>query len=69
MDGGIKSLKFRPGALVATSDPYYDLFDGGRIKPTELLENPEQALEVEKAVNLIKEFLKQSEEYGAIELF
>lgn len=53
---------------VFTSDPYYDLFDGGYIAPKELLADPVQAQKVIDAVNVVRAFLDQAEEAGVIEV-
>jgi len=51
---------------VSTSEPYYDLFEGGYIKPDELLE-AEDAGRVKAAVNLITSFFAELEDAGLIE--
>nr|DAY41582.1 MAG TPA: hypothetical protein [Caudoviricetes sp.] len=40
-----------------TSDLYYDLFEGGYIKPEDLLENEEEIDKVKQAIKTINEFL------------
>lgn len=50
-----------------TTDLYYDLFDGGYIKPSELLE-PEDADKVNDAIKIIEQFLDKAEANGAIEI-
>lgn len=40
-----------------TSDLYYDLFEGGYIKPEDLLENEEDIDKVKQAILTINEFL------------
>lgn len=40
-----------------TSDLYYDLFEGGYIKPEDLLENKEEIDKVKQAILTINEFL------------
>ena len=39
-----------------TSDFWYDLVLGGYIKPEEMLSDPEQVKEIEKAVNVLSSF-------------
>lgn len=48
---------------VYTSDPYYDLFDGGYIKPDLFLEE-EDAKKISEAIELIREFLDEAQELG-----
>ncbi len=52
---------------VATSDLYDDLFNGGYIKPENMLW-PKDAEKVNQAISLIDEFITEAEENGAIEL-
>lgn len=51
--------------IIYTSEPFYDLFDGGYIKPEELL--IEGAEEVYKAMDTIQEFFYLLEQEGLIE--
>lgn len=53
---------------VFTTDLFYDLFDGGYIKPEELLSDKKQAEAVIDAVHTIKSFLEQAENVGVIEI-
>lgn len=64
-----KKLKFefREDAHVGTSETYYDLFDGGRIKPEKMLKSSEQAAKVTEAVKTIEAFLEQAREAGVLE--
>ena len=62
-------FKFKPGAEVSSSEPHYDLFDGGYIKPEELLADPEQAKKVNDAVRTIQAFFDQAEAEGVLEFF
>lgn len=59
----MKIIEPRPEPIYS-DDPYYDLFDGGYIKPEELLEDPDEVLE---AVRVIKEFLELLEEEELME--
>nr|DAS83606.1 MAG TPA: hypothetical protein [Caudoviricetes sp.] len=43
--------------VIWTSDLYYDLFEGGYIKPEDLLENKEEIDKVKQAILTINEFL------------
>lgn len=53
---------------IFTDDPYYDLIEGGYIKPEELLEDPKEAEAVRAAVNLLEQFFKEAKRKGIIEL-
>ena len=50
---------------VASSEFWYDLTDGGHIKPQELLE-PEDALKVVEAIKLIQQFKAEAMEAGVL---
>lgn len=64
----VNGWKFRDEAPVTyTSEPWYDLTDGGYIKPYTMLENQEEADEVRDAVTLIMSFLEAAEEAGFLE--
>lgn len=43
--------------VIWTSDLYYDLFEGGYIKPEDLLENEEDIDKVKQAILTINKFL------------
>ena len=49
-------MKWKAEARIETSDFWYDLTDGGYIKPSELLENKEDIERVENAIKVIQEF-------------
>lgn len=51
---------------VYTSEPYYDLFDGGYIDPYKLLEEKD-ADKISEAIDLITDFLYEAEKRGLIE--
>lgn len=53
---------------VYTEDPMYDLFDGGYIKPEELLESQLEARKVRDAMNIVEQFLDEGKEAGKIEV-
>ena len=60
--------KFSQDDDITTSDDYYyDLFDGGYIKPMEMLETQEQIDIVDNAVAIIESFLAAAEEAGKLE--
>lgn len=52
-------MKFKK-RKVHTSDVYYDLFDGGYIKPSKMLADPAEAKAVEDAVGLVRRFLAEA---------
>jgi len=61
-------MNFRKNAKeLVTDDPYYDLMEGGYIKPSDYLEEMD-ARELELAIKLIKRFLDEAEENGLIEI-
>jgi hypothetical protein len=49
-------MKFKKDAEVTTSDFWYDLFEGGYIKPHKLLIDKSEADKVEEARKLLKQF-------------
>lgn len=53
-------FRFNKGTEINTSDPYYDIFDGGYIHPDEVLEDPEQAQTLADAIALVKAFVDQA---------
>ena len=59
-------MKFKNKAKIKTSDVYYDLFDGGNIKPERLLENQKDIDEVQNAISVIRRFIDCAEEQEKI---
>jgi len=55
-------MKIKADAEVSTSDPWYDLTEGGYIEPDELCELPEDAARVKDAVAVIRDFLQSCED-------
>jgi arginine/ornithine N-succinyltransferase beta subunit len=53
---------------VFTTEPYYDLFDGGYIKPCELLADEADIKSVEQAIQTIRKFLQEAEDEEVLEL-
>jgi len=49
-------MKIKEGLTISTADFWYDLTNGGYLKPDEIIENPEDAKRVKDAIPLIKEF-------------
>lgn len=58
-------MEFKKRAKVKTSDVYYDLFDGGYIKPEKLLVASD-AERVNAALATIREFLQEAEDKGVL---
>nr|DAS67731.1 MAG TPA: hypothetical protein [Caudoviricetes sp.] len=64
-------MKFNFKAIeeaVYSTDLYYDLTNGGYIKPSELLADAEQIKQVEQAIQIVYEFLDQAESNGVLEI-
>jgi len=60
-------MKFKENSdIVETANVYYDLFQGGYIKPENILEDPADVKRVQEAINILEEFLSQAEEEGII---
>ena len=55
-------MKIKNNAKIETSDFYYDLFDGGYIKPEEVLESEEDIKRVQEALGVINTFKESVEE-------
>jgi hypothetical protein len=52
---------------ISSDDPYYDLFQGGYIKPELLLKNQEEVEKVKEAIATVKTFIDEATEKGLIE--
>ena len=61
-------MKIKDGAGVTTGDFWYDFFEGGYIKPDELLEDQAEIDKVTAARETIEAFRASLEKAGAIEL-
>lgn len=53
---------------VCSDDLFYDLFDGGYIKPAKLLVDKEDVEKVQNAINIVQEFLDGAIEADVIEV-
>jgi hypothetical protein len=53
---------------VYTSDTFYDLFEGGYIKPEELLEDPKDAEKIRATMKVIELFLDEAQDAGCLEI-
>lgn len=62
-------MEFKTNAKIETSEFWYDLFDGGYIKPETLLENKEDIERVQAAIKTIQEFYNSAEEQEVLEEF
>lgn len=54
-------------AVTFSSEAWYDLADGGYIKPHDMLSNEKDANDLTAAVELITSFLEAAEEVGVLE--
>ena len=56
-------MKIKEGAeLREDCDWWYDLTDGGYIKPSELLDDPKDVKRVEEAIKVVREFQEAYDE-------
>lgn len=56
----------RDAKSITSSDIYYDLFEGGYIKPEEMLEDCLDLQNVRFAIQIIDEFLTKAKDKGLI---
>ncbi len=49
-------MEIKKGLEISTSDFWYDLTDGGYLKPTEICENLKDAIKVKEAIEIISDF-------------
>ena len=63
-----KFKDFTEDDIVCTSEPLYDIFDGGYICPFKLLVDEEEAHKVQEAINLVHNFLACAEDVGVVEV-
>lgn len=52
---------------IPSSDIWYDLTDGGYIKPSEMLKDQTDVKEVEKAIETVKQFIEEAVDAGWID--
>ena len=55
-------MKIKQGLEISTDDFWYDLTDGGYLKPEEILENQSEILVVKDAIEVLKNFQNSCEE-------
>lgn len=62
------SLKFKKQETIYSSEPYYDLFDGGYINPFHMLKDVDEAQRVQDAITVVLNFLADAEQADALEI-
>lgn len=60
-------MEFVKKAKIVTDDFWYDLFDGGYIKPEKLLKNQKDIDEVKNAIEILTDFRDSAEDSDIIE--
>lgn len=60
--------KVEGDTVIYSEDPHYDLFDGGYIKPEDILVDPAEIADVYDAIAVINSFLEQAKERGHLEI-
>jgi hypothetical protein len=55
-------MKIKDGCKASTSEFWYDLTQGGYLKPEEILENPEDIKKVQEAINILIDFESSCED-------
>ena len=55
-------MKIKKRLSISSSDFWYDLTDGGYLKPEEICVDPNDAQKVNKAIAIIKDFQESCEE-------
>jgi len=55
-------MQLKKGLKISTSEPWYDLTDGGYLNPEKMLVKKEDAKRVKDAVEVIQEFFASCEE-------
>lgn len=55
-------MKIKKGLDISTDDFWYDLTDGGYLKPEEICGDPKEAAKVNNAIGLLQEFKESCEE-------
>lgn len=58
---------YKKGVKISTDDFWYDLTDGGYIKPEYILEDPEEVEKIKNAIKLIDRWKFEMEELGILE--
>ena len=55
-------MKIKPDLEISTSEPWYDLAEGGYLKPFEICADVADAQRVTDAVKLVQEFFRSCED-------
>jgi hypothetical protein len=55
-------MKIKENCDITTSDFWYDLTDGGYLKPEEILENEEDVEKVKNAIDVLMDFQSSCED-------
>jgi hypothetical protein len=55
-------MQLKKGLKIYSSEPWYDLTDGGYLKPEKMLVKAEDIKRVKDAVEIIQDFFKSCEE-------
>ena len=55
-------MEIKKGLEISTDDFWYDLTDGGYLKPKEICEKPEDAAKVIEAIEILRDFASSCEE-------
>ena len=58
----MSTIKLKEGLDVSTEDFWYDLTDGGYIKPEEMCANSDDAYAINQAIGLLQRFKEACEE-------
>lgn len=61
------SIKIKENTQVETADFWYDLMEGGYVKPESLCEDQKDADRIREAMNILTEFKDSLEDADAIE--
>jgi hypothetical protein len=60
-------MKYKKDVSISTDDFWYDLTDGGYIKPEGILEDPSDVEKIKNAINVLARWKFEMEEKGIIE--
>lgn len=64
----IKFKKKKDVDVIPTSEPYYDLMDGGYLEPENFVADDEQVKQIKEAIELVKNYMHGLKEKGLIEI-
>lgn len=59
-------MEFLENAEITTSDFWYDVFEGGYIKPEKLLKSSDDIAKVKEAIAVLEKFYNSAEELDII---